>query len=207
MPQPAALALASRSAAFAAAASLLAVGLWGAACDVHAQENVRAILLVARPGLPDPNFRESVVLVRHEKGAHAVGVIINRPTTRSLSSILPGERFARFTEPVHFGGPVALNALSAVFRADKGPKTALMMLPGVFFAVDGSAMDEMLSDPPALVRFFIGHSGWAPGQLDEELMRGDWYTLDADAATVFRKDTSALWRDLIKRARSVQARY
>ena len=63
-------------------------------------------VLVAKPGLPDPNFRESVVLVTQNEKGESAGVIINRPTDRSLASILPGERFKRFTDPVFFGGPV-----------------------------------------------------------------------------------------------------
>ena len=71
----------------------------------RAQDGGRTLFLVAKPGLPDPNFRESVVLVTQNESGETGGVIINRPTNRSLASILPGERFKRFTEPVFFGGP------------------------------------------------------------------------------------------------------
>src|SRR3970282_2598203 len=88
-------------------------------CAAHgaAQEGSRTLFLVAKPGLPDPNFRESVVLVTQNASGETAGVIINRPTGRSLASILPGERFQRFTEPVFFGGPVMPHGLFAVYRA------------------------------------------------------------------------------------------
>ncbi|OGA01336.1 MAG: hypothetical protein A3I00_03085 [Betaproteobacteria bacterium RIFCSPLOWO2_02_FULL_64_12] len=170
-----------------------------------AQEPARTLLLVAKPGLPDPNFRESVVVVTQDSSAGTVGVIINRPTDRSLASILPGERFKRFTEPVFFGGPVASNGLFAVFRAEKSPGDAVRLLPGLFLTLNPGTVDELVSRPPGTIRFFTGYSGWAPGQLDGEVLRGDWYVLDPDSETVFRKDMKNLWQDLVRRASSIRA--
>ncbi len=170
-----------------------------------AQEPARTLLLVAKPGLPDPNFRESVVVATQDSSAGTVGVIINRPTDRSLASILPGERFKRFTEPVFFGGPVASNGLFAVFRAEKSPGDAVRLLPGLFLTLNPGTVDELVSRPPETIRFFTGYSGWAPGQLDGEVFRGDWYVLDADSETIFRKDVKNLWQDLVRRAGSIRA--
>ena len=170
-----------------------------------AQEHARTILLVAKPGMPDPNFSESVVLVTQDEQASAVGVIINRPMQRSLASILPGDRFRRFTEPVFFGGPVSLNGLFALFRAEKSPGEAVAMLPGLYLALSSTTLDELLQNPPATIRFFFGYSGWGPEQLRSELLRGDWYVLDADADMVFTPDTRVLWHRLVRKARAVTA--
>jgi len=170
-----------------------------------AQEPARTMLLVAKPGLPDPNFGESVVLVTENGNANAVGVIINRATDRSLASILPGERFNRFTEPIFFGGPVASTGLFAMFRAEKNPGDAVRLLPGVFLALTPGTVDDLVTRPPGTIRFFAGYSGWAPGQLDSEVLRGDWYVLDADSRTVFRKDMKNLWQDLVRRASAIRA--
>jgi len=61
--------------------------------------------------MPDPNFRETVVLVTHEEGAEATGVIINRPTNRSLAEMLPSERF-NLQGAIFFGGPWRLKTCS-----------------------------------------------------------------------------------------------
>jgi len=172
---------------------------------VLAQDASRGVFLVARPGMPDPNFGESVVLVQRGAGSEAVGVIINRPLGRSLAQVLPGERFRRFTDPVHFGGPVGADMLFALFLGDKAPGQAITMIPGMHLALDPDSIDGLLRNPPAKIRFFSGYSGWAPGQLDNEILRGDWLVLDADAETAFRTDASRLWQDLVKRARAVRA--
>jgi putative transcriptional regulator len=175
------------------------------ATAAHAQGASKALFLIARPGLPDPNFRETVVLVTQAEGAEATGVIINRPTNRSLAEMLPTERFKRFDEPIFFGGPVAPQGLFAVFRADKFSGAVVTMLPGLYLAIVPDSIDALLNDPPPKIRFFAGFSGWAPGQLRGELDRGDWLVADAEADAVFLKDTSRLWKDMVRRASAVRA--
>jgi len=171
----------------------------------QAQTLSRAVFLVAKPGMPDPNFRETVVfVVQAEGGGEATGVIVNRPTNRSLAELLPSQRFESFTDPIFFGGPVAQQGLFALFQADKYSGAAIPMLPDVWLAVLPDSVDALLGKPPARIRFFSGYSGWAPGQLQAELDRGDWLVVEAEAKTLFLKDTSRLWQDLVRRARAVR---
>ena len=175
------------------------------AAAAHAQGSSKTLFLIARPGMPDPNFRETVILVTQEEGAEATGVVINRPTNQSLAEMLPSERFKPFKEPIFFGGPVAPQGLFAVFQAERFSGAAVTLLPGLYFAVVPDSIDALVNKPPAKVRFFAGYSGWAPGQLRGELDRGDWLVVDADADTVFLKDTSRLWQDMVRRASAVRA--
>ena len=184
-------------------AALLALLVIAAAAQ--AQSASKAVFLVSRPGMPDPNFRESVVLVTQSQDGVATGVILNRPTDRSLAELLPSERFEAFIDPIFFGGPVARQGLFALFEADKYSGPAIPMIPGVYLAVLPDSVDALLNKPPAKIRFFSGYSGWAPGQLQGELDRGDWLVVDADAKTVFLRDTSRLWLDMVRRARAVRA--
>ena len=184
-------------------AALLA--LLALATAAFAQGSSKALFLIARPGMPDPNFRETVVLVTQEESAEATGVVVNRPSNRSLAEVLPGERFKPFKEPIFFGGPVAPQGLFAVFQADRFSGAAVRMLPGLYLAVVPDSIDALLNNPPPKIRFFSGFSGWAPGQLQAELDRGDWLVVDADAETVFQKDTSRLWQDMVRRASAVRA--
>jgi hypothetical protein len=56
------------------------------------------------------------------------------------------------------------------------------------------------------LRVYAGYSGWGAGQLQNELARGDWHVMPADAATVFDKDPALIWPDLIRRATTKQTR-
>jgi len=181
---------------------VLAIIAFGA----HAQLPDHGFLLVAKPSIVDPNFQRSVVLVIHVPDGAAVGVILNRPGKQSLASILPdNEKLARFTDPVHFGGPVERAGLFALFRARESPGEALMMIADVHLALNPATVEQLLNHPPPDLRLFAGYSGWAPDQLAGELARGDWWTIAADAETVFRKNTETLWDDLSRRARSITA--
>jgi putative transcriptional regulator len=171
----------------------------------HAQDLPKTFFLVARPGMPDPNFRETVVLATENERSQVVGVIINRPTTRSLAELLPGDRFKRFTDPLYFGGPVEPGGVFAVFRGERPPGETIGVLPGVHLALHPDTVYSLTGSPPADIRFFAGYSGWAPDQLRGEIERGDWFIAEADADAVFRKDTSALWQDMVRRASAVRA--
>ena len=170
------------------------------------EDTANGVLLVASPGLQDPNFRHAVVLVTHTPDGGSIGFIINRPGTRSLAEILPNnEMMQRFTEPLFQGGPVEANGLFAMLRAKGDVPGTLRVLDDVSFALDPAVIERLLHDPPGKVRFFNGYAGWGPGQLAFELSRGGWYVLSADPDTVFRKNTDTLWKDMLLRAQAVMA--
>jgi putative transcriptional regulator len=185
--------------------------LWGCALlcaaltAAHAEDLPRTFFLVARPGMPDPNFRETVVLATENERSQVIGVIINRPTTRSLAELLPGDRFKRFTDPLYFGGPVEPGGVFAAFRGERPPGETISMLPGIRLALHPDTVYSLIGSPPADIRFFAGYSGWASGQLRGEIERGDWFITEPDADAIFRRDTSALWQDMLRRASAVRA--
>jgi putative transcriptional regulator len=170
------------------------------------QSPERGFFLIAKPSLVDPNFQRTVVLIANAPDGATLGVIVNRPTRQSLANILPGNStLARFTDPLHFGGPVERVGLFAVFRAETSPGPSFRVIEDLHLALDPVTVEQLLLEPPAQVRFFNGYSGWAPGQLAGELRRGDWWVAEADLEAVFRKDTSTLWDELSARARAVTA--
>jgi putative transcriptional regulator len=188
------------------AAALLAAALALGAAASPAQVPEHGFFLVAKPTILDPNFSRTVVLVTHAPDGGSIGVILNRPTKQSLADVLPGNaQLARFTEPLHFGGPVERAGLFAVFQSADVPGESFPVIEDVRIALHPETLEQLLRKPPGAVRFFVGYSGWAPGQLKGELDRGDWWIVRADADTVFRKDTATLWDELVRRARSVTA--
>jgi putative transcriptional regulator len=188
------------------AAALLAAALALVPVAAYAQAPERGFFLVAKPSILDPNFSRTVVLVAPAPDGGMVGVILNRPTKQSLADVLPGNtQLAQFTEPLYFGGPVERVGLFAVFQAPASPGQSFPVFDDVHIALHPETVEQLLLKPPGALRFFVGYSGWGPGQLESEVGRGDWWRVAADAATVFRKDTATLWDDLARRARSVTA--
>jgi putative transcriptional regulator len=151
------------------------------------------VLLVAKPGLTDPNFRETVVLVTQAADASTIGVILNRPTPR---------KHEKTGEPLYFGGPVMREVLVALFRSERTPEaSAFHVLKGVYITMHPKNIEQLLAKPGRRYRLYAGFSGWAPGQLESELARDGWYVRPASAELVFRKDTSGMWDELVRKAR------
>ena len=180
--------------------SLLAAPAWGV------ETLGPAIFLVAKPGLLDPNFAQSVVLVVFPKDAGPVGVILNRPVPLTLKDVFSEEpRLRGRGDQLYFGGPVHVNALMFLFRRADAPQNAFPIVGDLYLSGDGGLLDEMLSRSDGQVqRFFLGYSGWATQQLDFEIAEGGWYVIPADLETVVKGDPKTLWRDLLLRATAVK---
>lgn len=154
------------------------------------------ILLIARAELPDPNFKDSVVLVMNHIGPSPAGVIINRPTRIPVSRLFPElETLAQLDDKVYFGGPVEIQAVSFLFRFDKPPEKATEVLDGLYFSTDRELLRQLLGrdQPMEGLRIFVGFSGWARGQLEAEIARGDWTLAPADASTIFDYRSQQPW--------------
>jgi putative transcriptional regulator len=189
-------------------AILLALGL-APLQPAHSQEGDAggALTLVASPWLVDPNYRAAVLLAVQVEDNRHVGVIINRPTGRSLASLFPGHAPSRLVrDPVYFGGPMLRQAIFALVRTDHAPGAgSIRMMRELFLASQAAVVDRIIEQTPNDARYYIGYVAWRPGELRREVDRGMWFVLDPDPDLVFRKDPKGLWEELLKRARAVTA--
>jgi putative transcriptional regulator len=186
-----------RAAARAILASVVALGLaWSPPVLAESKQPLNAILLIAREGLPDPSFRDSIVLVMNNVGAVPAGVVLNRPTNVEVALLFPDFKgLAQRHDKVYFGGPVDIDSLWFVFAADKAPEHAIRVLEGVYISGDGDLLHKLLDrdKPMDGLRIYAGHSVWAPGQLESEIGRGDWTLAPADKDAIFHGRSEHPW--------------
>jgi putative transcriptional regulator len=171
----------------------------------HAADDALAngVLLVAKPDLLDPSFRETVVLITQPvPGGGPLGVILNRPTEARLSEAWPDagavpEQFDR----LYRGGPVARNQVIFLVRSRERIANGLHVLGDVYLSGDPELLKKIVAAEVRVsaLRAYAGYAGWAPRQLQAEIVQGGWYVLPADADTVFAADTSKLWPELIRK--------
>ena len=159
-------------------------------------ESPNGILLVAKPSLTDPNFRETVVLVTQAPDASTIGVILNRPA---------GKNHEKTGEPMYSGGPVMPQVTLALFAADRAPIASFHVLQGVYLSMHPQNVDALPSRPGQRLRFFTGFSGWAPNQLQRELQLDAWFVLPVTEEILFRADTRGMWKELFDKARGSRA--
>lgn len=161
-------------------------------------------LLVAAPGLSDPNFRRTVVYVIEHRERGTLGVVLNRPGEVAVRDVLPSwAPLATQPHCVFVGGPVeSQTALClAAVRTGEDP-AALAGLVGVRGPV---ALVDLDSDPTPLVtrlrglRVFAGYAGWDAGQLTGEIGRGDWIVVSALPEDVLAGHDPNLWGRVLRR--------
>ena len=176
--------------------AVLALCIASCAAAQMQHEPPNGLLLVAKPGLGDPNFSQTVVLVSQGADGSTVGVILNRPTPA---------KHEQTGAPVFSGGPVMREVKVALFRSERAPEAAAFhVLKGIYLTMHPENLQKLFGDPAARdgdYRVFKGFAGWAPGQLQSELARDDWFVLPASAALIFRSDTSGMWEELVRKAR------
>ncbi len=168
----------------------------------------KGVFLVAKPSIASGPFYKSVVLLLSHGDEGTLGLIVNRATGIPLLEALPDLDASSATHALHFGGPVALEGLIFLFRSDDPPEGVDGVMGNVYFSGDPEVLEALIEDQreergPEELRLYLGHSGWAPGQLDNELRRGDWDVVRADAFTVFRKKTETMCYDLAKSQRVI----
>ncbi|MGK7346649.1 MAG: YqgE/AlgH family protein [Candidatus Nitrospinota bacterium M3_3B_026] len=159
----------------------------------------KGVFLVAERKLKDPNFEKTVVLLTHYGPTGTVGVIINRPTETSLSEALPEiKEFENSRERLFFGGPVLRKGMVLLIRSAEDVAESYHVFGNVYFSGSVKALTKALSDEDSSARVYAGYTGWAPGQLEFEINRGDWRVIDADEMSIFERDPATLWDSLMR---------
>ncbi len=160
--------------------------------DWNAFKPTVGCLLLSEPTLADPNFARTVIyLVAHgEEGS--VGFVLNRPLDLQLKDL--GDDFSKSVLPVYEGGPVELNTLHYIHRLGPGYTGATAMSESTYWGGDFEIIKTRLAEYHSNdIRFFLGYSGWGPGQLEQEMKEHAWLIAPALEEDLFELNPSELW--------------
>lgn len=156
-------------------------------------------ILIAEPYLGDPNFERSVVLLCDHNDQGSFGFVLNQESEFLVSDLLQETVYPEIK--VHFGGPVERTTLHFLHACPQLIEGGLEVLPGLFWGGEFKKMIENLnlgivkSDQ---IKFFIGYSGWGPGQLEAEMQRNSWVISTADAKNILNNNKE-YWREALKK--------
>lgn len=160
------------------------------------------MLLVSAPGMFSPEFARTVVLVLEHDADHTLGVVLNRRSEVAVANVMPGwEELAAKPQAVHIGGPVSPeSAVGLGVTAAGAPENPyLNRLANRLVLVDLNASPLEVSELLDGIRIFAGYAEWAPGQLDDEILRGDWFVTPALPSDVVAPAGADLWGDVMRR--------
>ena len=165
----------------------------------ESEPDYKAQFLVATPSLLDPMFSRSVILLLNNDDKGALGIIVNRPTPATIAQIFPHiEHAAGRTDNLYLGGPVRPTRIFVLLRSAEAPPATEMVLPGVYVSTRQPSFDHVLANnwPAERFRILAGYAGWAAGQLDSEIERGDWRFFPVTEAALFDVPAEHLWEAL-----------
>jgi putative transcriptional regulator len=160
-------------------------------------DSLQGKLLVSSPGLLDPNFRKTVVLIAHHDDEGAMGLVLSRPSTVAASEAVPAlDGLPGGGDPVFVGGPVQPDAFMVLAQFDDVSEAAAPIFEDVgFVGADASPVALAIRR----LRLFAGYAGWGPGQLEAELDEPSWIVVPAEADDAFADDPDELWRTVVQR--------
>jgi putative transcriptional regulator len=162
-------------------------------------ESLTGQLLLASPGLSDPNFARAVVLVGVHNEGGAMGVILNRPSAVTVAEAVPQlEPTVDAAQAVYIGGPVQPSAIVLLAEFLDPARAGLLVLGRIGFPAPDAELGE-LTRATSRGRVFAGYAGWGEGQLDAELEQGDWILDTAQPGDVFSDTPAELWSDVLTR--------
>jgi putative transcriptional regulator len=165
--------------------------------------------LVAAPGLLDPGFARTVVLLVEHRAEGALGFVLNRPSRISFARVvseldLGAPDRAPPEVPVLNGGPVAPHTGWLIYDParvrDRGVET-IEVTGGVRVSASRALLGRMaVAGDAARRQLVLGYSGWGAGQLDAELRRGAWVPVGLDEGVVFDTPLERRWEAALNAA-------
>lgn len=158
------------------------------------------LLLLADPFMDDHHFRRAVIMICDHHADGTLGFILNKPIGMTVMSLLPD--FPEFQSEVHYGGPVQTDTLHFLHNKGDLLDDSAEIVPGVFWGGNFDQLKTFIGKgliQPSDIRFFIGYSGWTPGQLREELDAASWLMAEGEANYVFYKiPHHTLWQQVLE---------
>jgi putative transcriptional regulator len=151
--------------------------------------------LIAMPNMVDPYFAKSLTFICEHNDQGALGVVVNRPIEMTLGTLferlsLPLSSNRLGSEPVYFGGPVQTDRGFVLHQPIGQWQSTLAVRNSVGLTTSKDVLEAVgQGGGPSKILVTLGYSGWAAGQLENEIKQNAWLTVEAKDAIIF--DTPA----------------
>jgi len=159
--------------------------------------NLTNQFLIAMPGMGDSPFAGTVVYMCEHTEKGALGLVINKPIDITLKNLFEKVELSLDREdlaeaPVYFGGPVQTERGFVLHEArtdvadDDGYNSSLKIEGGLEMTTSKDVLEALASGAgPKRILVTLGYSGWAAGQLEDEMSRNGWINVEAVPGIIF----------------------
>jgi putative transcriptional regulator len=166
---------------------------------MDATDSLANQLLIAMPGMADPNFSSTVTLICEHNAEGALGIVINRPLTLKLGGLfeqlnVDDANSNAAAEPVLMGGPVGPERGFVLHEATHSYENSVAISNSISLTLSRDVLDAMASgEGPRKSLVALGYAGWEPGQLEEEILANSWLNVTATPDIVFDLPFADRW--------------
>lgn len=156
-------------------------------------------ILLSEPFLADPNFARTVIFLCEHTNEGSFGFVLNKPARVKLSELLESVKSRQ--DGIYVGGPVQQNTLQFIHRNDGLIEGGIEVKKGIFWGGNFEQMHTMIESnliKGTDIKFFVGYSGWAAGQLKSELEVNSWIiSRNVNIEQIFDTDVKSLWKEVL----------
>lgn len=157
-------------------------------------------LLLSDPFEQGLHFTRSVVIVCSYDTHGALGLVLNNYISIPAADIHPNLK--HYLGQISIGGPMEKNSLFYIHQFE-GLSNSMKIKDDLYFGGDFDQLIKCIeqnSKATHQARFCVGYSGWAFGQIEEELNRNAWIVVnDYQTNELMDSMNKTLWHDLMKK--------
>ncbi len=164
--------------------------------DMAKSKNLRNHFLITTPQSNESLFNKGIIYICEHNKDGAMGVMINKPIP-DIEKVLSKFDLKNISPKpsVYLGGPVDLNKGFVIHQNDYETNGTIEVSKKISLTSNLKIISDILDgNGPDNFRFVLGYSGWGPGQLENELKRGDWMILPADQKLIFNTPDNIMWK-------------
>jgi len=176
--------------------------------DISKQDSPEAgDILISNPIMGDPNFERSVIYLSEHGDQGSLGFIINQPGEVYMEDIVEGFKGAQ--TPVYVGGPVEQTTLHFIYKTknsfpvQEALSNSLLICNDIFLGGDFEELKSWISlygTQDIQIKFFIGYSGWAVNQLQNEIDQNSWVVVKKPSdGEIFENRDQSHWKEIMVR--------
>lgn len=166
---------------------------------MRAQTSFSNQLLIAMPGMLDPNFSSTVTLICEHNAEGALGIVINRPMNLKLGGLFEQldvlePDAAAASRPVFDGGPVARERGFVLHNPEVRFESSVAVSPEIQLTLSRDVLEAIAAGRgPSKSLVALGYAGWQPGQLEAEMLANTWLNVPATPEIVFDVPYTERW--------------
>lgn len=151
-------------------------------------------VLLSLPFLNDAYFNKTAILLTEHSIEGSMGFVLNKPHALRLHELVDGVTNENYI--VCLGGPVARDTLFYIHSLGDFVPNSVEIMDGLYWGGEFASIKNLINDsnvPLHSFRFFLGYSGWTPGQLVGEIKSNTWLVSKLSATEIMHNTSGSLW--------------